>query len=172
MRNISQVVRKFFPLDKNYLLERVQLQEEAALLARLMGIVKKYYVWRYNPLGLADTLTEQVLAYQNADLSRLHPFYLNLAGVYRFKFGQNQLEFLWDGTDHTEQYQKEWCNFFVKMAEQFCTQELFLRAVLDLTVFLEADPAPELVENRMNHFLTQAFELRIHKNGIRAARVA
>lgn len=166
------MVRKFFPLDKNYLLERVQLQEEHALLAQLMGIIKKQYVWRYNPLGLADALTEQVINYPNTDLSRLHPFYLNLAGVYRFKFGQNQLEFLWDGTDHTEQYQREWTAFFLKMVGQFSQQELFLRAVLDLTVFLPSAPPPELVENRMNHFLTQAFELKIHKKGIQAARVA
>jgi hypothetical protein len=166
------VVRKFFPLDKNYLLERVQLQLEPELLGQLMDSIKKQYVYRYNPLGLSDPLTDRVLAYPASDLQHLHPFYLNMAGVYRFKFGHNQLEFLWDGTDHTEQYRKEWSAFFLKMAEQFSTQELFLRAVLDLTVFLQNEPPPAMVESRMNHFLSQAFELKFHKSGIRAARVA
>jgi hypothetical protein len=166
------VVRKFFPLDKNYLLEQVQLQLESALLAQLFEIIQKHYQWRYNPLGLSDLLTDRVMAYSPTSFETLHPFYLNLAGVYRFKFGQNQLEFLWDGTDHTEQYRKDWTTFFAKMAEQFSAQELFLRAVLDLTVFSNDGPPPAMVESRMNHFLAQAFELKFHKKGLRPARVA
>jgi hypothetical protein len=166
------VVRKFFPLDKNYLLEHVQLRQEAALLAELIAIAQHHYQERYNPLGLTEPRSEQVRTYAPGDLSRLHPFYRNLAAVYRFKFGHNQLAFLWDGTDHTDYYRAEWTAFFLRSCTRLCGQELFLRAVLDLTVFFQEDAGARMAESRMHHFLTQTFDLRILKKGIVPARVA
>lgn len=165
------MVCKFFPLDKNYLLERAQLRTEHRLLRQLFGRVQQHYTWRFNPLGLNDPTSERIGAYPANDLALLHTFYVRLAGVYRYKFGCSQLEILWDGSDHEQEYQKSWSRFFLETIEGFCRNELFIRAVLDLTVFRQ-EPAPALLSNRMNHFLSQAFALKIGKTGIREVRVA
>jgi hypothetical protein len=157
------VIRKFFPLDKNYLLEEAQLLVQDTLLSTLIEIVKEEYELRYNPLGLCDQWILKVRNYKPANLKLLNGFYQNLAGVYRYKFGDNQLEFNWDGIDHSERYKAEWSAFFQKQVRSFCRHELFIQAVLDLTVFLPENRNAQLAENRMNHFMLQTFEVKIHK---------
>jgi len=160
-------------MDKNYLLEEAQLQLEDALLTLLIDKVKEHYFLRYNPLRLPDSVSQSILVYQSKNLKLLNTFYQNLAGVYRYKFGDSQLEFLWDGNDHTEQYKNEWSAFFHQCTESFCKQELFIKAVLDLTVFLPESGQAQLIENKMNHFILQHFEVKIHKQrGIVEMKVA
>jgi hypothetical protein len=167
------VVRKFFPLDKNYLLEEAQLQIRDSLLEQLVEKVKDHYFLRYNPLGLEDSLSIRVDRYRMKNKKALYNFYENLAGIYRFKFGQNQLEFLWDGVDHVDKYKTDWSNTFNNWTLGYCHSELFIRAVLDLTVFLDENRNAQLAESRMNHFILQQFEVKIHRQrGILAMKVA
>jgi hypothetical protein len=77
------VVRKFFPLDKNYLLEEAQLRLQDRLLSLLIDLVKEEYELRYNPLGICDEFIQKVREFEPTDLKPLHEFYNNLAGVYR-----------------------------------------------------------------------------------------
>jgi hypothetical protein len=160
------VVRKFFPLDKNYLLEEAQLGLKESLLSSLIGRVKEEYELRYNPLGICDGFIAKVRENKSADLQPLENFYNTLAGVYRYKFGDNQLAFNWDGVDHTERYKKEWSAFFADQTRTFCKNEVFIKAILDLTVFNNYSP---LAENRMNHFMLQTFEVKLHRGIIRIA---
>ena len=160
------MVRKFFPLDKNYLLEEAQLELEEALSKHLLEEVKKEYELRYNPLGIADAFTQKIRDFQLTDTTHLRFFYQTLAGVYRYKFGDNQLQFAWDGVDHHEIYKKEWSAFFADQTKIFCRNELFIKAVLDLTVF---NNYSQLSENRMNNFMLQTFEVRLHKGFIKVA---
>lgn len=125
----------------------------------------------HNPLGLADSFSIQIQKYKSTNLQPLRDFYQTLAGIYRYKWGANQLEFVWDGRDHREKFKADWIEFFKKTTAQFCHQELFIQAVLDLTVFMPLDLLSDgaekkihLTENRMNHFLLQQFEVKIHKN--------
>jgi len=157
------VVRKFFPLDKNYVLEEAQLLLQDTLLSSLVESVKAQYELLYNPLGIPDPLTIKIRGYRPGNLKPLSGFYQNLSGIYRYKYGDNQLEFLWEGLDHSEKYKNEWSGFFKNQVALFCKKELFIRAVLDLTVFLPENRKAELAENRMNHFMLQTFEVRIHK---------
>ena len=167
------VIRKFFPLDKNYLLEEVQLALQDALLDQLVERVKIHHQVLHNPLGLDDSFTQRLKAYKSKNRKPLHNFYQNLAGVYRYKFGENQLGFVWDGRDHSQLYKEEWIQAFTTWTEQFCAHELFLQAVLDLTVFLPDNRHAHLAENRMNHFILNHFEVKIHKNrGIVEMKVA
>jgi hypothetical protein len=156
------VVRKFFPLDKNYLLEQAQLELEDFLLKGLIETVKEEYELRNNPLGLKDSYTSRIRDYQLTGAGPLKTFYHNLAGVYRYKFGDNQLTFMWDGTDQLERYRTEWRAFFTKQITAFCKDELFIRAIFDLTVF---NNYSQLAENRMNNFMLQTFEVKL-RNGI------
>ncbi len=160
------MVRKFFPLDKNYLLEEAQLRLQDRLLYRLADLVKEEYELRNNPLGICDDFIQKVREFTPTDLKPLHEFYKTLAGVYRYKFGDNQLEFLWDGAGHSEKYETEWTEFFTKQVRIFLKNELFIRAVLDLTVF---NNYSQLAENRMNNFMLQTFEVKLRKGFIRVA---
>jgi hypothetical protein len=167
------LVRKFFPLDKNYLLEEAQLSLQDALLSRLIDLVKSEFERRTNPLGLMDGFSLKIKNYQSQNLKPLYNFYQNLAGVYRFKYSDNQLEFVWDGRDHREKYKAEWMATFVEWATEFCEQELFVQAVLDLTVFLPENRHAHLAENRMNNFMLRQFDVKIHRTkGLVAMKVA
>jgi hypothetical protein len=174
------VLRKFFPLDKNYLLEEVQLHLQDALLIQLFQQVKSSYERLHNSLGLKDSFSLKIQSYEPSSLQSLQIFYQNLAGVYRYKWGDSQLEFVWDGRDNGEKYREDWCLFFEKSVSQFCQQELFVQAVLDVTVFLPKENPDEkiekhltMAENRMNHFMLQHFEVKLHKSrGIVNMKVA
>ncbi|MBK5278659.1 MAG: hypothetical protein JJE09_07330 [Bacteroidia bacterium] len=167
------MIRKFFPLDKNYLLEEAQFALQAELLTQLINTVKTQYELRHNPLGIIDSFSERIQKFTPNEVTSLNHFYQILAGVYRYKFGNSQLEFVWDGREHFEKYKIDWTQTFITWTNEFCKQELFINAVLDLTVFLPGNEQAHLAENRMNHFILRQFELKIHKSkGIVAMRVA
>ncbi len=156
------MLRKFFPLDKNYVLEEAQLALETPLLQYLVDFVKVEYLMRTNPLGMMDSTASRITNHEGKDFRHLHDFYVNLMGVFRYKFyGDNQLEFIFDGKDCFEQYQQEWSECFRRWTRAFCQHENFLRAVLDLTVFYPADSPVLMVDNRMNAFISQYFDVRI-----------
>lgn len=167
------MIRKFFPLDKNYLLEEAQLALQETLLSQLIEQVKSEFALRNNPLGLLDKFSSKIKDYHCQNLKPLNNFYLNIAAVYRFKYSDNQLEFVWDGRDHQQKYLSEWTSSFKKWITEFCKQELFVQAVLDLTVFLPENRNADLAENRMNNFMLRQFEVKLHKTkGLVAMKVA
>lgn len=157
------MIRKFFPLDKNYLLKEAQASVRDLLLRSLLERTKSEYLNRYNPLGLEDKLSLRIKNFEPRTLTTLYNLYETLAGVYRYRFGRNQLEILWDGSDHREKYQKDWSESFHGWITDFCKYELFINAVLDVTVFFIENRNALLTENRMNNFMLQFFELRIQK---------
>jgi hypothetical protein len=164
------VIRKFFPLDKNYLLEEAQLALQDYLLCTLVEKAKNDYELNHNPLGLMDSFSAEIKAYRPRNLKPLHGFYQTLAGIYRYKYGNNQLEFIWDGTSHFEKYQVVWSEAFDQWTEGFKKHQQFIQAVLDLTVFLPENRHAHLAENRMNYVMLEFFsqkdgfpELRIRK---------
>ena len=167
------MIRKFFPLDKNYLLEEAQLALQDVLLTQLIEMVKIQYELRHNPLGIADSFSQRIQTFVPGNIKPLYTFYQNLAAVYRYKFGNSQLEFVWDGRDHYEKYEIDWTETFGKWTREFCQQELFINAVLDLSVFLPENRHAQLAESRMNHFILSQFDLKIHKSrGIVEMKVA
>ena len=167
------MVRKFFPLDKNYLLEEAQLQQQDHLLEELTDLAKATYLTLHNPLGLNDTFSEKIKNYHTRNLKPLYSFYHNMAGIYRYKYGENQLGFLWDGRDHTDKYREDWSQTFREWTRQLCLQAQFVQAVLDVTVFLPDNRQAHLAENRMNAVMLGQFEVKIHKSrGIMVMKVA
>lgn len=157
------MLRKFFPRDKNYILEQAQLSLRQSLLQYLVDFVKVEYLIKHNPLGLVDEAAQKIQEHQNSDFRHLDEFYLNLMGVFRFTFyGDNQLEFNFDTKDDFAKYQAEWTKQFKAWVKEFCKHPNFLRAVLDLTVFYPADSPVLMMDTRMNTFITHFFEVRIH----------
>jgi len=157
------VIRKFFPHDKNYLLEDAQLRTRDRLLTILIDRAVETYQQLNNPLGLNDAFSERIANYFPKNLQALYSFYDTLAGVYRFKFGENQLSFLWDGRDHLDKYEEDWTVAFQDWIARLCSEMQFAQAVLDLTVFLSENHTVHLAANRMNAVMLERFEVKIHK---------
>jgi hypothetical protein len=163
LQNEIPVLRKFFPLDKNYILEEAQLSLENSLLQYLVDYVKVEYLMRNNPLGIVDEMSTRIAAHNGSDFRHLNEFYLTLMGIFRYRhYSDNQLTFLFDGGDDFKKYQHEWTIEFKKWVKQFCQSQQFLRAVLDLTIFYPVDSPVLMVDNRMNAFIAQHFEVKIH----------
>jgi hypothetical protein len=157
------VRRKFFPLDKNYILEEAQLSLKQSLLQHLVDYVKVEYLMSHNPLGIADETAIRIKNHQSPDFRHLEEFYLCTMGVFRYTYyHDNQLTFLFDGGDDFAKYQREWTDQFKKWTKEFCRHQNFLRAVLDLTVFYPSDSPVLMVDTRMSTFITQYFEVKIH----------
>jgi hypothetical protein len=164
---------KLFTLDKNYLLKEAQLQTKNPLLKALVSKVRRKYIHEYNPLGLMDEVTHKILHSSEIRLDCLVNFYFEMAGIYRFKYGENQLEFLFDGTPHVEKYKKDWQRQFSKWSSQFCKEKHFLKAILEGCILYPDPQTDRLIELRLKHFLEQQFGLRIYKyRGIRRIQVA
>jgi len=167
------MVQKYFKLDKNYILEQAQLDLEKELVVRIIDFSKEFYLSFYNPLGLEDDTVKAIKSHTTEYTDRLVEFYRNLAGIYRFKHGANQLEFLFDGNDHYEKYKIDWKAAFENWLGDFCLKPNFLKAILELTVFYPEDRKAFLAENRMKVFIEQHFALKLYKyKGIVEVKVA
>ena len=159
--------RKYFPFDKNYLLKEAQSATREDLLASMVGTVKDCYQCYYNPLGLVDDTVKKIRGTEVKNLEYFDEFYDDLAGIYRYKFGEVQLEFLWDGTSHQDKYRLEWQKTFDSWVKDFCHHQPFIRAVFELTTFYSPMCRPEHVQQRLKSFLVNYFDLKIyHYKGI------
>ena len=168
------MIRKYFPRDKNYILESVQLSMKNSLLHYLVDYVKVEYLLHQNPLGIMDSMAKGIQEHEANDFRHLDQFYLHLMGIFRYShYSDNQLEFIFEQKEDREKYEEEWGEEFKRWTKKFCQDKNFLRAVLDLTVFYPVDSPVVMVDNRMQSFLTQFFQIRIHPDkGIQQLKVA
>lgn len=115
---------------------------------------------RHNPMGLQDDFCGKILNYCPGSFDGLDGYYQLTAAVYRFRHGCNQLELIWDGTDTVDRYAQEWEHSFLTWSTEYCKDPIFIQAVLDLTVFLDAGKDVRFLGLRMQRFLLSRFELR------------
>ncbi|MDA0196236.1 MAG: hypothetical protein O2887_10960 [Bacteroidetes bacterium] len=156
------MTHKYFHYDKNYLLKQAQSEAQDHLLQTLIDLVKENYLALHNPLGLIDDAVEKVLDFRENDTLLFDEFYNDLAAIYRYKYGEVQLEFLWDGTSHFKKYSRDWETQFIKWTNEFCAYEPFIKAVFELTVFKTQMTRPELAQSRLKNFLFNHFNLKIY----------
>jgi hypothetical protein len=157
------VVRKFFPLDKNYILEQAQLSLEENLLEYLVDYVKVQYMLQHNPLGLVDEMIQRIQQHQSNDYSKLHDFYVTLSGIFRYKYyHDNQLSFIFSGEEPFDRYCREWQDEFRKWMKKFCQQKNFMMGVLELTVFYPQEDEARFIGERLTTFVAQEFAIRLH----------
>ncbi|TRX50453.1 hypothetical protein FNH22_25780 [Fulvivirga sp. M361] len=167
------MIQKYFPFDKNYILEKAQFDQEERLIVYLINFVKAYYQVNANPLGLEDDTTIAIKNHATEYTDRLTEFYRHLAGIYRFKHGQNQLELLFDGQDHYQKYVEDWKIKYKEWLHEFCAKPNFVKAVLELTVFFPEGKKSFLAESRMKTFIQQHFDLKVYKyKGIVQMKIA
>jgi hypothetical protein len=165
--------RRFFPFDKNYLLENAQMELKDSLLNQMVEIVKEIYLMRYNPLGLKDKSIEKILSTTHYNLEDLSTFYDELAGFYRYKYSSNQLELLFDGREHQEKYQEDWSNTLRNWVIEFSKSKHFLKAVLETSIFFPDDKQSQLAYSRLKNYMTDHFGIKIYKyKGIVPMKIA
>lgn len=157
------VSRPLFPQDKNYTLKEVQADTKTALLERLARKVRNTYLSRCNPLGLEDDTVRVINSCEEFFLEHLDNFYWELAGVFRYQLGSNQLEFIFSGKSHYDQYIGDWIDAFDLWIEDFIRSPYFIRAVLEMTVLQPNGRAAFLAKDRMKVYLTQYFNLKVYK---------
>jgi hypothetical protein len=162
-QTLISVVRKFFPLDKNYVLEEAQLSLQKSLLEYLVDFVKVQYLLQHNPLGLVDETVYRIQQHQSTDLTNLQDFYINLSGIFRFRYyHDNQLEFIFDGQEPFDRYCREWQSEFKGWVRELCRQKNFMMGILELTVFYPHEAEARFIGNRLTESVSRFFELKIH----------
>lgn len=167
------MVNKYFPLDKNYILETAQLIQKDILLYSLCNEVKDIYMKRFNPLGLIDDTILKIQSHELEGLKSLEDFYNTLSGVYRYKFGSNQLGLVFDGRDHLEVYKQEWETAFDQWIKELCKSPYFIKTILELTVFHQEENRIELPLSRLQGYIHKKFDLKLYKyKGLAPMRVA
>jgi len=166
--------KKLFSADKNYILKEVQVRTEDELLVWLIDYVKEYYETFHNPLGLVDNTIETIRAASFNKLDLFQEFYNDLAGIYRYKHGEIQLAFLFDGDSHYTKYRSEWKVIFMKWVTQLLSNRVIMRAFLEITVFGVTNPKQlELILNRLKLYVENHFQLKIYKyRGIKEVNAA
>lgn len=165
--------RKYFPFDKNYILEQAQFDAKQELLVQWVEIVKKTYLLRYNPLGLMDRNIRKIVTTTEYNLQELSELYDELAGIYRYKHGSNQLELLFDGADHYAKYQADWKDSFVQWVHDFGYSKAFLKAVMEAAIFFPTDRKASLAFNRLRNFVSDQFGVKVYKHkGIVPMKIA
>ncbi len=157
------MIQKYFPKDKNYLLKEAQDSTKPSLIPYLLSAVKEAYFQQFNPLRLEDPISVKIKRSRKPRVDYLEEFYEFLAAIYRFKFGENQLQILFDGRSHKEKYSEEWSTAFQNWIGEFCRHHNFITGTLELILVLPSDRNMELMSNRMKAFLADYFDIKIYK---------
>ena len=97
----------FFDKDKNYILKEAQLKTQDKLILELYNKTVDNYKIHFNPLGIVDSTVKEILQFRLESTATLEGIYENLSAIYRYKFGNAQLEIIWDGRSHLDTYGAE-----------------------------------------------------------------
>ncbi len=167
------MIQKLFPLDKNYILRQAQTACEEKLLDLMVYELKKSYTALYNPLMLMDNTFNQIIDAYDYPEDRLKMIYYQLCGVYRFKYGNNQLELLFDGRSHFEKFQEDWTRQLTQWLRELGQHEQFVKTMLRMTILFDTESRAEWSENQCKAFINQYFDLKIVKrNGELKLKIA
>ncbi|BDD06032.1 hypothetical protein [Aureibacter tunicatorum] len=158
-------MNKLYPKDKNSILREAQSRVKSTLICRMIDMVKEEYVLRNNPLGLECSTICRIKSAKSYPLQAFDRFYIQLAGIYRYKFDDGQLAFCFDGLSQEEKYAKEWSDCFNEWVNDFLRHEHFINTVLEVSVMDQSERMQTLASNRLYEFLNKQFALQIYKYG-------
>ncbi|WP_194776666.1 hypothetical protein [Pararhodonellum marinum] len=157
------MIQKLFPLDKNYILRQAQSAMQEDLLDLMAFELKRSYTIFYNPLRLMDETYAQILDTMEFPRERARMIYQQLAGIYRFIYGSNQLELLFDGRSHFEKFQEDWRKHFLIWIRELGQHESYVKTMLRMTLLFDSEPRAEWSENRCKAFINAHFDLQVVK---------
>lgn len=153
---------KFFRYDKNYLLREAQENLRQRLLLYLCGQARHAYNQHFNPLGLQDCTTLRICT-TTPHIHSLNATYDALAAIYRYRNGSNQLELLFNGKTHLEQYHLDWSQCFAQWCQQLCSDATFVRLLLGITILKPLKGQHSLAEQRLRSMVQERFGMKVHK---------
>lgn len=155
---------KWFPMDKNYILKEVQLSLRDDLLHWMVDFTREYYQLAHNPLGLIDDTISKVKSSEFDNIDLLYPVYAKIAAVYRHTHGEVQLEFLFNGDEHFDKYIEEWQESYKRWVNELFQQRVFLRAVMEITIFkAHSEHQLLLINNRLQSHIEHYYNLKIYR---------
>jgi len=157
------MAKKLFPLDKNYILQQAQAAMEAEMMAFMVEELKNSFTCLFNPLQLHDDTYLQILQRPNFPATHLQVIYRQLSGIYRFRYGSNQLELLFDGKSHFEKYQEDWSVCLKSWLRKLGTDEAYVKAMLRITLLYDSPSRAQFAENRCKSLINDFFGLLIIK---------
>ncbi|MEX0883702.1 MAG: hypothetical protein WDZ72_09540 [Cyclobacteriaceae bacterium] len=155
--------KKLFPLDKNYILHQAQNAIEEELMLIMVEELKNSFRSLFNPLGLQDDTYLKILNNNDFPSENLKLIYHQLAGIYRFKFGSNQLELLFDGRSHFEKYQEDWARQLKIWLIELGMHGTYVKTMLRITLLYDSRSRALFSENRCKSFINEYFQLQIIK---------
>ncbi|AHM60863.1 hypothetical protein D770_13045 [Flammeovirgaceae bacterium 311] len=154
---------RFFRYDKNYLLREAQEGLRQRLLLYLCSQARRAYQQHFNPLGLLDSTTVRIYN-TRPNVESLHHMYDAMAAIYRYRNSSNQLELLFNGKTHLEQYSLDWSKCFALWCKGLCADPAFVRLLLGITVLQAAgNRSTSLAEQRLRSMVQERFGLKVHK---------
>lgn len=157
------MAKKLFPLDKNYILQQAQAAMEAEMMVLMVEEVKVSFTRLFNPLQLQDDTYLQILQQPKFPTMYLQVIYRQLAGIYRFRYGSNQLELLFDGKSHFEKYQEDWSDCLRHWLRKLGQEEAYVKAMLRMTLLYDSPSRAQFAENRCKSLINDFFGLLIIK---------
>jgi hypothetical protein len=163
--------QKYFPQDKNYLLKTVQAFSKDYLLKRWGSLAYEAFMVCENPLGLQDAFTIELQGRIHQGVSILDSAYDMLAAIYRYKQGNNQLEFIWDGRTHMEYYDEEWKRTFETWALQLCIQREVYRQVIR-AAFIDPRMGSEFLQSSVKRTVLGHFGIKLTRSRHLLAKIA
>jgi|TARA_B110000503_G_scaffold57182_1_gene91546 hypothetical protein len=125
---------KSFESDKNEILRTVQYQQRGLLMRLTISSAIRNFLKIENPLAIEDDFIRELKNKRPVDISFLNEFYRHAADSYRYSRSDNQLEFIWDGTPHTEIYRIAWYKHYQKLINDLAYHPFFNRLIIKSTV--------------------------------------
>lgn len=163
--------QKYFAGDKNYLLKTVQAFNKEILLNLWTSAAFSGYQQSENPMGLEDDFT--ILLREKISEGKIildEPYDL-LAAIYRFKYGDNQLAFMWDGRTHMQFYDELWKETFSEWCRELCLKPEVYRAIVKASLADEKTNS-EFLKSSLKRAILQKFKVRITRSQSLIAKAA
>lgn len=155
--------KKWFLMDKNYILKESQLVLKEQLVYWTVSHAREYYLEHHNPLGIEDETIRLIKKESFSEYHLIEPFYTNLASVYRYKHGETQLQFLFNGDSHYKKYKNEWLMTYKNWVNNLFKEWLILRDILEISVFENhGEHELELTNRRLQFNIEQFFNVRLY----------
>ena len=126
---------KSFESDKNEILRTVQYQEKDLLMRQTISIAIRNFLKIENPLAIEDDFVLKLKNSKTWDTTYLNGFYRHIADSYRYSRSDNQLEFIWDGTQHADLFKLEWNKYYKQLINDLAYHPFFNRLIIKSTIF-------------------------------------
>ena len=125
---------KSFKSDKNEILRTVQYQEKDFLMRQTISIAIQNFLKIENPLAIEDDFVLKLKNNKTWNTTFLNEFYRQIADSFRYSRSDNQLEFIWDGTQHADLYKLEWNKYYRQLINDLAYHPFFNRLIIKITI--------------------------------------